>query len=113
MSLSGLIDRMQKAEAPDRDLDAEVYRVCVGEVWSGPLSGHWTSDGKAPIPHYTASIDDALTLVPDEHDWIIASVNGQVGGTPYACVGSEQAHYGATPALSLCLAALKARANGT
>lgn len=59
-------------------------------------------------PTYTSSMEAALRLVPVEHDWIVASVNGHVGGTPYACVGSEKEHFGATPVISLCIAALQA-----
>ena len=67
-------------------------------------------DGGAPKqpPLYATSFDAALTLVPDDYDWIIASVNGQVGGTPYAQVG-DVTKYAETAVLSLCAAALAAR----
>lgn len=58
---------------------------------------------------FTSSFDAALSLVPDDHDWIVASVNGHYGGTPYACVGSREEHFGETAVLSLCIAAVRAR----
>ena len=114
--MNDLIERLEKATGPDRNLDADIASS-VG--WSpGPgytrksddswRLGNWINSVQwAPL--YTASIDAALTLVPEGHDWIVADVNGHVGGTPYACVGSTKEHFGETAVLSLCIAALKAR----
>lgn len=97
-ALDDLVESVRAAEVADRDLDWRIH--CRNGLYGvGAYGSH---------PKYTASLDAALTLVPPEHDWIVAAVNGQVGGTPYACVGSTEAHYGETPVLSLCLAALRA-----
>jgi hypothetical protein len=108
--------RVQKQEGPSRGLDIAIAQAvwpqlsryapyCVGDepiFWEEPFR-------KQPCPEFTSSLDAALRLVPDGHDWIVASVNGQVGGTPYACVGGDRDHYADTPVLSLVLACLRAR----
>ena len=112
-----VIAKVQTADGPSRELDVAIARSawpqptryaphCVGEesiFWGDPFY-------KQPCPEFTESFDAALRLVPEDHDWIVAFVNGHVGGTPYACVGNEDSHYAATPVLSLVLAALRARA---
>lgn len=100
-----LIERLQAATTPDRDLDIAIAEVAF-DIDKGTDEVKFY--GVERVPQYTHSVDDALTLVPEEHDWVVASVNGQVGGTPYACVGSDESHYGETPVLSLCIAALRA-----
>lgn len=92
--MSPLLKDIAEAEAPDRGLDWRIHnrlQLIRGEC-----------------PRYTSSFDAALLLVPEGYDWIVGDVNGYVGGTPYACVGSEKAYYGCTAVLSLCLAALAA-----
>jgi hypothetical protein len=103
--MKDLIERLEKATGPSYELSQDIGRAL-------GLRQRYEHPGSENLswPHYTYSLDAALTLVPEGHDWIVASVNGQVGGTPYACCGSETAHYGETPVLSLCIAALKARA---
>ena len=61
----------------------------------------------ARLPAYTASLDAAITLVPKGFDWIIARTNG--GLTVHAEVGNREMVFGATPALALTAAALRAR----
>lgn len=121
--LSELAARCEAAEAPDRELDA-VIREAVGGAtvplyrlvkpmighpeWEGGASsnGHW-------LPFYTASLDAALTLVPEGWHWSIYDTNG----VDKACAQVEPPEYdyephtgeAATPALALCAAALKAR----
>jgi hypothetical protein len=88
---------------PIPDFDSETGKKI--ELTETPWHGWgWEAD----VPPFTASIDAALMLVPEDHDWIIYNVNGHVGGTPSARIGMSEA-YGFTPALSLCIAALKAR----
>ena len=112
---AGLITRLEAATGPNRDLDAWIaicagiappvaFRPCVSldpgtfgigayEIWVAPT--------------YTASLDAALTLVPEDYDWIIGRTNG--GLTIHACCGGTEEHFGDTPAIALCIAALKAR----
>ena len=128
--MTDLIERLKAATKGSRELDAE---ICVHLLGGGayaaesPFNGEWcvykgedsagrprlAENKKGDVPDtrlsYTTSLDAALTLVPEGYDWIVADVNGHVGGTPYACVGDEKQHFGETPCLSLCIAALKAR----
>jgi hypothetical protein len=60
---------------------------------------------------FTTSIDAALSLTSrDQYNYQEDYVNGHVGGTPFAEVGSEKS-FADTPALSLCAASLRALAN--
>lgn len=98
-----LIARLERATEGSRELDFEIaeYLDKIGVKYATTIEGH--------TPEWTQSLDAALSLVPEGHDWIVADVNGHVGGTPYACVGSKKPHFAETPALALCVAALRAR----
>ena len=59
---SELIERLEKATGPDRELDALIWyavveRPAAGEKIDRDMVNRW--------PTYTASIDAALTLVPE------------------------------------------------
>jgi hypothetical protein len=65
------------------------------------------------VPRYTASLDAALTLVPEGWEW---TVRGRPHGDGLASIGrawesGSDTVIAATPALALCIAALRARAN--
>ena len=62
----------------------------------------------ARLPAYTASLDAAATLVPKDYDWAVFHTNG--GLTIHAWCGSREDVFGGSPALALCAAALRARA---
>jgi hypothetical protein len=55
---------------------------------------------KEPCPAYTASIDAALTLVPEGAGFALMGRAAKVG---------RETSKGATTAIALCIAALKAR----
>ena len=96
-----LIARIEAASGGSRELDWEIH-LRDGLDGVGAYGAH---------PYYTSSIDAALTLVPDGFDWTLGHTNGgltihaEVGGR-----GDEYLRFGATPALALCAAALRARA---
>lgn len=108
--MTDLITRLQAAEGPSRELDTEICEA-IGFVL-GQL-GH--------APPFTTSIDAALTLVPEGWHWAIYTEKGicggkgarvNVGGPERTRRGwSKDLHevYAATPALALCIAALRAR----
>ena len=108
-SLSELIERVEKSSGQDRELDVAIYRAefpfpCV------KLSAEAQKKiDQEKAPSYTASIDAALTLLPDGYDSIVRDVNGHYGGTPYACVGDTTQQFAATAVLALTAACLKAR----
>lgn len=113
-----LAERVESATGPDRELDgqiaeiAEPWRVaqtrCIREA-----DGAWGHiDDKLlfqAIPAYTASLDAAMTLVPEGWGYSIC---------PLSTLLTRRAHgrdesimgRGATPALALTVAALKATA---
>ena len=116
MTREELIAALEKATGADRVLDFWCW-------WWGKA----THDGKAPdsdyvaanirsndAPRYTASIDAALTLVPEGLGWGIPyGPCKEYSGTREriwweAEVGPATAE-AFTPALALCIAALKAR----
>ena len=68
-------------------------------------------EGDKPKP-YTTSLDAAVTLVPDDcEQWAVATKKNMP--RPIVAQVNEGSWYaGATPALALCAAALRARAHG-
>lgn len=127
-----LIERLEKATGPDRDLDTDIARATVTEGWrildDGTLECYgemdadhgpdWYPSG-AEIPYYTRDIDAAASLIdPRELSWTLgqnahhrywqASVNClDQGGEPYARGFAGPC---VSPAVALSAAALKARA---
>ncbi len=116
--MNDLIARLEKATKPDRDLDADIWRNMNGAPMLKP-------------PHYTASIDAALTLVPegvlweidfklnigDDFDWR----RGETKTAYSAGAGSrwdnkktpanwQYSRHQTSAAIALCIAALRARA---
>jgi hypothetical protein len=102
MTLLELAERCEKATGPDDALD-----------WAAA-----EAIGCAPGLPYSASLDAAMTLVPDGYEWGCGSWGNPDTDGPWAwCATRQQSadndlDYGkaATPALALCAAALKARA---
>lgn len=104
--MNELIEKLKAATGPDRALDWQIH-LRDGLLGVGMYGDH---------PPYTASLDAALTLVPDEplseltgkYDWQVECTNG--GVTISARVGPEATlSFANTAALALCIAALKAR----
>ena len=125
-----LAERCEKAVAPDRRLDVEIA-VEMDWRWDDWEDGESTARGQAErhgldwligraltgtnsmwrgIPRYTASLDAAMTLKPDSC-W--GDCGNRHDGTGYAelCGSVCASATGATPALALCAAALRARAS--
>lgn len=118
-----LIERIEAAGGPDRDLDWRIQKALgIGDwpdidMWPPFMPG---SKFEKAIPAYTASLDAAMTLVPTEPFpemrpgkwwWGVDSLGcdahvayeNRDSGIP------EYSAQGATPALALCAAALRAR----
>jgi hypothetical protein len=124
--MSTLIERIEAATGPDRIID-ELILLAIGwtferapslgerATWvdlEGKRTAHWQGDGWF---RPTASIDAALTLVPNGHTWCVTSCGED--DRPAACVTLQDFDEGCpdftgsadTEALALCAAALKAR----
>ena len=106
--IAALIERLEKAGGPSRDIDAEIHCRVVDTRYTlyGALN-----DG---CPFYTGSIDCALTLLPDGH--YITLQEGTFGAAWSAFIGKHgslkpvyQTQGIRTPAIALCIACLRAR----
>ena len=128
--LLALASACEKANGPDRELDCGIavglhgghirWRQAVGTMESYPVrdytsSAHVQGYGCDHISAYTASLDAAMSLVPEGLRFYVD--NGTVDSTSHACAfaGRDGGVTGgckiaATPALALCAAALRARA---
>lgn len=117
--LEALAARVEAATGPDRELDAAVVRAihpgaviepyCAGD--DEPVVFHAAPlvNNKAELPAYTASIDDAMTVVPEGWHVSYASEDRHSrswGWTLRGGYGVERTGRAATPALALLAAAL-------
>lgn len=146
-ALIELATQCEAATGPDRELDCLI--ACrVNDIepkWQGKLliageagvigsidpgnhqrnfSCNRKADGPGSILAYTASLDAAMTLVPEGHGWLAGwgqvTVAEPMGGAKITrhdrFIGYSENYdtiadgEGATPALALCAAALRARA---
>lgn len=91
--MTDLIDHLKTAKTPSSLLDEEIA-AAVG----------WDPD--VAIPRWTASIEAAIALVPGESTYSI------FWQSPLAAcsIGDSGPSIAATPALAMCMAALRARA---
>jgi hypothetical protein len=121
-----LASKVEALDGPDREVDAEIaVSIHGGEiVWlqanytmeNYPARKYASADhvggyGKAPVDPVTASLDAAMSLVPEKWDFAVASeegkgVAGAIRRKPHAHADAEAA----TPALALTAAALRALA---
>lgn len=135
-NIDDLIARLREATGPDRVLDAEItvaldlrpeWTIGYGDLWIDHksigepvirvLTGGKKSRGCPPMGVYlalTRSVDAALTLVPSDAFWHLIT-DGAGNGFQADVVWKEHDGrglvyvHGATPALALCIAALKAK----
>ncbi len=119
-NLTDLADRVARLTGPDREVDAAIAvaaKVVPHDFEPAFEPGYWRAmyDNRHwYAPEYTASIDAAMTLVPEGYDYGIYRVSGEcqveVGAAETFQLEQVTA---ATPALALTAAALRARAKGT
>jgi hypothetical protein len=130
-----LAERCEQAAGPDRELDAIISATLDGYTAIEERHGGWiVATGKGVMerslglidpgkhsrnftpqhhdtPAYAASLDAAMTLVPEGMLWTVEQwANGATASVartrPYE---SGKRYHAATPALALCAAALRAR----
>lgn len=131
MKLDQLIAALETATGPNRKLDAAIAKHIgwnnkKADLWWPPESVTWArrtkqslwdaERGPLPLSAYTASLDAALTLMPEGHCWEVRH-----GFIPEATVWFIENEYDPgsgrsvphgrhpIPAIALCIAALKAR----
>ena len=136
-----LAERCEKATGPDRELDGEIHaalnpdkQTVIGhepgrfprKAIFGPISRIMEEiggkDGADYIgaPPYTASLDAAMTLMPENYDFGVGRITGDGSFLPCEAdvspsaqpydVSMEGMAEAATPALALTAACLRARA---
>lgn len=139
--LMDLAERCEKAQGPDRELDAEILAALVGGVAKqSPINGAWCvyigtdSRGRPRLweartdvenawrhAPFTASLDAALSLVPEGWAWAVyGGAREEIVSTAYCVPNGGRLPWpdwvtdicAATPALALCAAALRALASG-
>lgn len=115
--LEALAKRCSDPKESVRAIDADIHVALGLAVYTGNdlhMPGKVAikeSDFWQDAPRYTSSLDVAVTLIPDGHDWILKHING--GLTIGARVGHndpDRTSWGDTAAGALCAAALRARA---
>ena len=125
-----LIERLESATEGSRELDEAIINALCPDAmcrqdpaWEDSITVYHADalldSGKAELPHYTTSLDAALTLVPEGWEWSLAGGNkNEPVQVPYASCWPDEQPFpaeldlyaeAATPSLALCIAALKAR----
>lgn len=134
-NIGALIAKLESAEGPSRELDLQISFLAgklaaADDYGAGPIASvKWSvmgdeidtldAEGRRGcldpaqfVPAYTASIDAALTLVPSGHWWRVEhDDDGETKATAWCGpIGEDRDRCdSATPALALCIAALRAR----
>lgn len=113
--LEDLIARLEAATGLDRDLDRMISHHV---VYAPQPERHLELSlrDKWDVPKYTASLDAAATLVPDGYWWTCGHCKREEHASCGPDDGSDERDeegvregFGATPAIALCISALKAR----
>jgi hypothetical protein len=118
--LIALAERVEALDGPDREVDR---LICPLQGIRSKDEGHslgrcyYDANGHGvPLPAYTASLDAAMTLVPEGWEWTISAY---ADGAIATCAPAAKAHptilvgdgeNALLPALALTAAALRARA---
>lgn len=136
-ALTDIIERLEKATGPDRELDAAVWAsICKAADFTdfrvaaecsaefepaedgsvrmyiyGPREEGPNYVGRRPAPHYSSSVDAALTLKPDGWEFVFWTENGLVEAYPTKGVkrpvGIKFRVQGHDLALAICIAVFK------
>ncbi len=127
-----LIQRIEAAEGPDRELDADIHLALHPEhlvapwqrgvpAWQSHIFFHAAKQWTIEARRYTDSLDAAVSLVPEGHVWTLATwwcdddrwppyyadcASGRIKNGEEVFVHEGRA---ATPALALTAAAMRAR----
>lgn len=116
MTLLALVERVVALKSPDRNVDRAIAPIIgIRVVDEGhPLGTCYYDENHhgVPLPRFTASLDAALALVPDGCNFEVTNTGYRPGATVcgQGVMGIHEGAYASTPALALCAAALRARA---
>lgn len=109
------IERLEKAEAGSRELDADVSIVVHdSQVRRGPHYWHHMGDGDwSEIPAYTTSLDAIVALIGEKSP-LRGPVSIEMAGSGFCAIADTVpcadgvAAWGNTPPLACCIALLRA-----
>lgn len=104
--MTDLIERLEAATEGSRELDEEIAQAIFPKLKRRHASWY-IDDVRTNIEPFSTSLDAALTLVPEGLMWDVESRGAAFVGDPK--MPSRMFEMAATPALALCIAALKAR----
>lgn len=122
--LYALADKVEQAEEPDAALHAEIARLVLGgrikwhqseaDGTEFPVRhftfGNLPDYGRAAVANYMLSLDDAMTLVPEDAFWKVQN-HPEFGLSAIITLSmGDNMAYGRLPAASLAAAALRCRA---
>lgn len=121
MNHDELIAALEAADEGSRELDDAIADAIWGQ--RQPITrpgGHmrmcWQRDTAFPCsisPYFTTSLDAAVTLVPDGWEWHVSASGKVVVRIDESGLDEHYIQANArTPALALCIAALRARRRG-
>lgn len=102
VKLLELAERCEKASGPDRELDAQIAAAFHLKQLTYQ-SPEWIKD-----PEFTASLDAAMTLVPEGWEWALENTGGDTFGPFVAKFGQLRDIEAKTLPLAICAAALRA-----
>ena len=111
-TMRALIERVEQAQGPDREIDLACHTALalpLGKVCddNGRLHPDWSA-----VPRYTASLDAAVSLVPEGWAWLRKTPQTMTVYEPPQDEKAWAVHIdgaASTPALALVAAALRAR----
>ncbi len=116
MTRDELIVAMKTATGPDRELDEEIMCCVYADLKpERHMEGWYSASGDhIRVDRYTASIDAALTLVPEGWHAVIGARPGwpwvELYQFPTPCRNVPRLS-ASTPAIALCIAALRSMEN--
>lgn len=120
--MNDLIEKLENAISPDGALDDDLAKV-LGWTFTkmkGDARPYWRKPGETAYymriarPNFTASIDAALTLVPENWDWSVSPSEACVSSKDGRFLASGDREFyarHAVPAIALCIAVLRARSS--
>lgn len=112
-TLQALAERCKQATGPDRELDARIYILISGGSAADADYAATDPDVTCNPPPYTASLDAAVTLLPDGWGWAVSTTGNLMpcayGHSPDKAFWVEDT-YAVTVALAVCAFTFRARA---
>lgn len=127
--MKDLIERLEKAQGPDGELEVEIWLAVTPDATRRKWSYTHTATGRVcdvdetrdkfghliSVPRYMESLDAALMLVPEGAEKSLSDLYGEARaevGLNFHDGSYTGEHKGGSLAIALCIAALRARADG-